>query len=265
MDTHLFNVFVNWKPHANPAYYKVTLRDLLSHRAAIQPYTSGLEYEELPDFKGSKAQRRMQFAEYLLKEKPAQLTDGMLYTYSNAGYTIAAAMLEKATGKTWEQLVVMVLNQKLGLHAKFGWPNKINADEPWGHMLEDDKLTPLPAISTYNLALSEPAGDISMTLPDYIKFIQLNLQGLSGKDNILPAASYRFLHYGLKDYAIGWANDLDSGKKVSLHNGSAGTFYCRVLINGLTHKAYIIIANSGTDTTSEAVHELSELLEKHDE
>lgn len=97
--TKFFDLFPDWKKQSNPAYYAVTLSDLLSHRARIQPYTSGLEYAELPEFKGDKSEQRKQFSKYLLKEKPVKDTTA-IYHYSNADYTIAALMLEKVTGKT---------------------------------------------------------------------------------------------------------------------------------------------------------------------
>lgn len=64
--TKFFDLFPNWKKQSNPAYYDITLADLLSHRANIQPYTSGLEYQQLPEFKGDKSEQRKQFSKYLL-------------------------------------------------------------------------------------------------------------------------------------------------------------------------------------------------------
>ena len=40
----------------------------------------------------------------VIADKPAYPT-GKKYEYSNVGYTIAAAMAEKVTGDTWENLV----------------------------------------------------------------------------------------------------------------------------------------------------------------
>ncbi|WP_449436181.1 hypothetical protein [Pedobacter steynii] len=44
----------------------------------------------------------------------------------------------------------------------------------------------------------EPAGDISMPLTDYIKFVQLNLSGLRGKSNFLKAETYNYLALWIK-------------------------------------------------------------------
>jgi CubicO group peptidase (beta-lactamase class C family) len=260
--TKIFDLFPQWKNFADSTYYKVTLQDLLSHRARIQPYTSALEYQELPNFKGSRAKQREQFAAYLLREKPVAVKENVIYNYSNAGYSIAAAMLEKATGSTWEQLVEDVMNAKLHLNVRFGWPNKSSTDEPWGHWVENNKLTPVPGTTSYNLNLAEPAGDISMTLPDYIKLTQLHLIGLSGTDNILKSDTYNFLHYGLKGYAIGWGNNIKGDIKLSDHSGSAGTYYCYALFDGVKNKAYVIMINSATDKAQKGLFELLAILRK---
>jgi len=259
--TKFFDLFPDWKEQSNPAYYEITLANLLSHRARIEPYTSGLEYAELPEFKGNKSEQRKQFSRYLLKEKPVKDTIG-IYHYSNADYSIAALMLEKVTGKTWEELAKEIMAGKLGLKIVFGWPNKYNLNEPYGHWIENDTLRALPPNTDYNLSLGEPAGDISMTLSDYARFIQLNLQGVTGINNILKASTYNYLHYGLKDYSIGWANYHKDGKLFSLHSGSAGTFYCYTLIDKVDKLAYIIVANSATDNAQKAILKLLDFMKK---
>lgn len=259
--TKFFDLFPNWKTKSNSAYYNITLADLLSHRAKIQPYTSGLEYQELPDFKGDKSNQRKQFAKYLLIEKPVE-DKGNTYNYSNAGYSIAALMLEKVSGKSWEQLTKEIMLTTLNLHIEFSWPNKINLNQPYGHWIENDTLRAITPDIDYNLALGEPAGDISMTLPDYAKFIQFNLKGLIGADNILKASTYDFIHYGLKDYSIGWGNTNKDDKQFSEHSGSAGTFFCYTLIDKKNKLAFIIVANSATQQTQQGIFKLLKEMRK---
>ena len=259
--TKFFDLFPDWKKNSNPAYYAITLADLLSHRANIQPYMSGLEYDELPAFTGDKSEQRKQFAKYLLAEKPARKND-KVYNYSNAGYSIAALMLEKISGQNWEQLIKELMYNKVKVKVEYGWPNKINLNQPYGHWVENDTLRPLPPDADYTLALAEPAGDISMTLPEYAKFVQLNLQGLSGRNNVLKASTYNYLHYGLKDYSIGWGNMNKGGKEFSEHIGSAGTFFCHTLIDKTDKLALIIAANSATPESQKAILKLLNLLKK---
>lgn len=260
-DTKFFTLFPEWKAGADPAYFNITLSDLLSHRARIKPYTAGTEFQQVPKTTGSKSEQRKNFAKYLLHSDPVKLTTAA-YTYSNAGYSVAALMLEQASGKTWEDLVEEVLGKELKLKYKFGWPNKGDDKQPSGHWMQDGKLTPVPGDTDYNLNLIEPAGDLSMPLGDYAKFIQLHLAGLKGKDNLLKAATYQYLHYGIEQYAMGWLNINKSNKHSSEHAGSAGTFYCYTLINKDKDIAYIIVANTATEKALKGIFSLLNILIK---
>ena len=259
--TKFFDLFPSWKKNSNPAYYDITLADLLSHRAKIQPYTSGLEFQELPDFKGDKAQQRRLFAKYLLYEKPIKNTE-RIYNYSNAGYSIASLMLEKVSGLSWEQLTKVTMLKLFNINIEFGFPNKLDHKQPFGHWIQNDSLKVVESDVDYNLALAEPAGDISMTLPDYAKFIQYNLQGLQGQDNVLKSTTYEYLHYGFTDYSIGWGNVNKSDKQFSEHSGSAGTFFCYTLLDKKSKLAYIIIANSATRQAQQGIFKLLDKLKQ---
>lgn len=259
--TKFFDLFPSWKKSSNPAYYDITLAELLSHRAKIQPYTSGLEFQELPDFKGDKAQQRKQFAKYLLYEKPVKNTE-KIYNYSNAGYSIASLMLEKVSGLSWEQLTKETMLKLLSVNIEFGFPNKLDPKQTYGHWIQNDSLKVVESDVDYNLALAEPAGDISMTLPDYAKFIQYNLKGLQGQDNVLKSTTYEYLHYGLTDYSIGWGNVNKSDKQFSEHSGSAGTFFCYTLLDKKRNLAYIIIANSATKQAQQGIFKLLDRLKQ---
>ncbi|MHA4896866.1 serine hydrolase domain-containing protein [Pedobacter sp. PWIIR3] len=251
----LFALLPGWKASANPAYYEVTLAQLLSHRARIKPYISGTEFQALPKFAGTKSDQRKLFAYYLLTNEPIAKNNDT-YTYSNAGYSIAAVMLETASGKTWEELVDEVLNKKLHLKYKFGWPNRTDKNQPSGHWLENNVLTPLDSATAYNLNLIEPAGDISMPIADYARLIQMHLDGLEGNNNFLKAQTYNYLHYGLPEYAIGWLNVNKTDKHSSEHAGSAGTFYTYTMLNKDKNIAYIIMANAATEKAQDGVFKL---------
>lgn len=255
-----FDLFPEWKKSSHKAYHGITLQDLLSHRARVRAYTKGPEYAGLPEFKGTVPEKRKAFAKHVLSESPVTAPKDIPYAYSNAGYSIAVQMLEKVTGKTWEELVKEILGEKLGIAVAFGWPNRKSPDQPWGHWVENKELKPLPPDHFYDLRFVEPAGDISIALPDYAKFIALNLQGLAGRDNILKAETYRFLHHGLEIYSLGWTNFIKDDRRMSDHAGSAGTFFCYTLVDDTKGTAYVIMANSATAKTQEGIFTLLETL-----
>ena len=241
-DTKFFELFPTWLSMSNPAYEDITLQQLLSHQAGIPAYTEGREFDVLPPFEGEKEQQRKEFVQHVLRSKPLGPI-GTSYHYSNAGYSLAAVMLEKVSGKTWEGLVTDIIGDQLGMRYKLGWPNYNDTTQPFGHWIENGRIRALMPDNPYKLNLIQPGTDLSMPATDYAKFVQFHLNGLLGQDNELKATTYKFLHFGIKDYAIGWNNGLIGEKPVSFHIGSAGTFYTYSLIDTTEKRAYIIMMN----------------------
>ncbi|AMR27880.1 hypothetical protein A0257_12800 [Hymenobacter psoromatis] len=266
-DSKLLDVVPELRAAALPPYANVTLADLLSHRAGIQPYTAGAEYKNLPQFSGTLTEKRQQFAAVVLRQAPALPPAGESYVYSNAGYALAALMLERASHKSWEALVARAF-RKLKLHYTLGFPNRTDARQPWGHWQQlptDSVFTPLGPTHTYKLRdYVAPAGDIAMPLPDFARLVQLHLRGLLGKVNYLSAATYQTIHFGKPDYAFGWGVEKlpATGALVSSHNGSAGTFYCHTSLFPSQKVAFVVLTNQGGDAAEKACNELRNSLQK---
>ena len=108
--TKFFDLFSDWKENSKVEYYNITLQDLLSHRARIQPF-QGDNDPIIPDFKGTKQEKRKAFGKFVLTLNPVEIDTIHKFNYSNADYTLATLMLEKVTKKSWEQLVEKVFNK----------------------------------------------------------------------------------------------------------------------------------------------------------
>ncbi|MDE3252410.1 MAG: beta-lactamase family protein [Bacteroidota bacterium] len=261
--TRFFDLFPEWEAKSNKAYANITLQDLLTHRAGIQPF-QGEGDTVIPSFKGTNAEKRLQFGRFVLTLQPVQPDENNPFIYSNAGYTLAALMLEKVTGQSWEQLFKKVFNKDLKLDVNFSWPENQKKKDTWGHDYQDGKLVPVPSTTEIHLDYTEPAGDVNIKLKDYIKFIQLNLQGLMGQDNYLKAKTYQFIHKGFKNYSLGWFNIYENGKELSVHSGTgAFTYFSLVHIDRIHDKAYIIFTNAFNDNTTQGVRLLMRRLKEN--
>lgn len=257
LDTKFVDVFPELRDNIKKVYQEITLADLLSHKAQIQPYTSGLEYIKLPKFKGKVSDKRYEFAKFVLNEEP--VTKG---TYSNAGYAIVSLLLEKKSGVPFEELVKKYMTD-LKLDFFFGFPNKETENNPAGHWKENDKWithTPENSYKLKDFMLS--AGDISMNIIDYSKFIQLNLNGLE-KDNYLLKESYKKLHFNNEGYSFGWINAKINNLLISTHNGSAGTYYCHAILIPKFKIAVIVMTNSAGKNQLKGIVELRENILKN--
>ena len=159
-------------------------------------------------------------------------------------------MLEKASGKSYKQLVTE-LGNKLDIDFRFGQPNMLDSTQPWGH---DADLRPEPPADNYKLNWLLPAGNICVNLPDYVKFIQLQLQGLTGRSALLTKEQFEFLHFGLARFSVGWFWDTDdAGQKFSHNTGNPGTFLTSVYVYKDLDKAFILFSNAQTDAASEGM------------
>jgi CubicO group peptidase (beta-lactamase class C family) len=269
-DSTILEIFPEWEQNILNYYKNKTIADLLSHRAGIQPFFNGIEFKDVPKnvFQGLKKEKRQKFVKWLLERKPT-IDKTKEYIYSNAGYTVASAMLEKITKKSWEELIREDVFDPFNINGTFGWATDTSSNQPLGHIRPYEwglsnarEWAILPDSLNYNCQLLEPAGDISLTMYDYCIFLQENLKALLGQGSLLKQSTYRFLHYGSKNYSMGWGNPYERGNHYLSHNGSAGTFYCRNLLCKEKQYGLAIFANSGNDDTMNGILKLSDVIMK---
>lgn len=240
-DTRFFDLFPEILPQARTAYHSLTLLDLLSFRTRLIAYTYTYPEPSEGQFPGEGAEQRYHFANWFFRQKPVRGKTEV--HFSNLGYTAAGMMLEKASGKSYQALV-QELGATLGIEFAFGAPNANDSLQPWGH---DALLIPEPPRTNEKLEWLMAAGNIQVSLPDYIHFIQLQLKGLSGKSNLLSQEEFEFLHFGLHGFSVGWFWQKDeNGRKYSYHIGNPGTFLSKVFIYPEDDKAFIFFANAQT-------------------
>ena len=262
-NTKLFDVFPEWRKAPKQAYRNITVQDLLSHRAGIQPF-QGFDDPVIPAFKGNRIEKRKAFGKWVLTLPPVLPDSTSSFVYSNAGYTLAALMLEKVTGKTWEQLADNIFNKDLHLNIGFSWPENQTHKDTWGHSFENGQFVPVPSNTALSIDYTEPSSNINMCMKDYIKFIQMNIAGLAGQNNYLKASTYQFIHTGIQGYSLGWFNIYEGKESLSTHAGTADTYYTIAHIDRNRHLAYIIFTNAfDGDAVPQAVRLLMRELKKN--
>jgi CubicO group peptidase (beta-lactamase class C family) len=190
------------------------------------------------------------------------------FQYSNTGYVMAAHMLERAAGRGWETLVMERVMNPLEIECEFGWPASIDSTQPWGHFLDPrtQELAPHDPNDHFNLKniSLDPAGNISMAIPDYIVFLQDNLKGYAGLGGILRPESYKLIHSG-DGYGLGWGlvDEIMGHRNVSVHSGSAGTFYCQAFLFKEDDLGMIIFSNAFIKDAQNAIYPIvREILEE---
>jgi len=249
--TEIFPEFAGTIPRE---YTKVTLTQLLNHHAGIMAFEFASDLLALPQFSGGIIEQRREFTRWVLNQSDKQMIGS--FQYSNGGYVIAAAMAEKVTGKTWEELMDSRLLTPLGMSYFFDWPAEQGRNLPWGHTLEGDDYTPFnPDSSLQFPVLFNPAGNISLNMADYLKFIKLHLDGLNGTSTFLTKTTFEYLHTPVDNYSLGWGEGInpDTGLLVAFHEGSDDTFDAFVIMKPALNKGAAVFTNCGSEKTSEAI------------
>ena len=257
-DTKFFDLYPELKTKSNSAYYDLTLQDFLTFRANLIKWSYDNTTPTKKEIKGNSQQQRYEFVSWILQQNP--VLEKQTTYWSNPSYVAAGLMLEKATGKNYETLVEE-LGMELGIKFDFGQPNLKDKNQPWGH---DENIEPEKPTTNYKLNWLSSAGNINVCLPDYSKFIQLQLQGLLGKSKIFSAKEFEYLHYGLPEFSFGWKWYVDDKTKLkySFHEGNPGTFLTKTSICKDTDKAFIIFANVQSDEADEGLKILLEELKR---
>jgi CubicO group peptidase (beta-lactamase class C family) len=228
----------------DPAWKRVTLEELLTHRGGVRANPDPVGLLFLRAFAESPQQERRDVCRMVLR-KPPDKAPGKGFRYSNTGFIIAGTMAETVAGKPWEDLMRERLFGPLGM-ASAGYgppgmppamppeapPSKKSAKsvgsqsplppsaavQPCGH-LESGLAIP-PSWAADNPACFGPAGTVHVSLRDWAKYAAFHLAGERGTPLVLPGASkpllsvesLRRLHTPLGGpmnqsgarYAMGW-------------------------------------------------------------
>jgi CubicO group peptidase (beta-lactamase class C family) len=240
-DTKFFSLFPELKEKSNSTYWNLTLQDLLTFRAKLLSWTYTDEKPTKDEIHGSEEEQRYSFVSWVLRQSPD--TVKKTYYWSNPSFVAAGLMLEKVSGKKYEELV-NELGKSLGIDFQFGQPNVHDINQTWGH---DSNLEPEKPSDNYKLNWLSSAGNINVNLPDFSKFIQMQLRGLKGKSDILTKQEFETMHFGLPGFSFGWMEFEDTQQKYSYHQGNPGTFLSQVYISNKSDRAYVFLINVQSD------------------
>jgi CubicO group peptidase (beta-lactamase class C family) len=199
-DSTLGAVFPELVPAMAPDIADITLQQLLSHSSGIPSDNDSQDKVVQESFvEEHKNLDELRYAAVAkLLAQPLQSKPGERFAYSNAGFTVAGAMIERASGRTWEELVVERIFVPLKLtSAGFGPQSSLGrVDAPLGHFpLDDGTLKPLLAgPGGDNPELIGPAGTVHLSILDFATWAAWNAgEGRRGPALVKPE-TLRKLH-----------------------------------------------------------------------
>ncbi|MEV0243592.1 serine hydrolase domain-containing protein [Streptomyces sp. NPDC050674] len=220
---------------------EATIAELLAHTSGLAAETPGPWWERSP------GTLRPELAD-VLGERPLLAPPGRRFHYSNPGYALLGALIEKLRGAPWEDVLRREVLEPLGLHRTSVRPQAPHAGgwavHPWA-----DVLLPEP---TEDLGRMAPAGQLWSTTADLARFAVFLV---NGDDRVLSAASLREMRtpaapHEAADVASGYAYCLGmeirrrNGRSLVGHTGSLPGFLACLMISVEDDVAAIVLANA---------------------
>lgn len=232
-----------------PEYRAVTLVDLLAHRAGLPPNpdenwinSTYTDTRPLPLL-------RQEYAKLALADAPVG-PPHQDFAYSNSGAVIAAAIAERVTGKSYEELMREEVFGPLGMTAAFGPTAR---GQNLGH--KDGK--PITGPEASNPLVMAPDGEINLSMADWARFALDQMRGEHGQGKLLKTSTYTFLHtaQGQTSAALGWGvmqYPPQSAHRMLTHLGSNGYWHALIALLPDSEDGVLIAANAGENSSAQA-------------
>lgn len=255
-------------------YEPVTLGMLLANRSGItgsapDSVYGGVEIRaQVKDLSDRDIlKQRAAYVEAVLNLKPST-SPNTAYEYSNSGFVVAGAMLERVAGKPWEKLIEERIFKPLGMvNSGFGsaaHEDKRKPTQPWPHK---NGTTPVPPGYDDNPWVIGPAGTVHCSLKDVARYIAMHANREIGPVLKKPE-SFVFLHTALpdnNDYARGWIvtqTGWSKGPAIS-HDGSNTMNHCSFWIAPEAGAAVAAFTNCGDKGSESCRAVIKAVVAKH--
>ena len=224
---------------------KITIEHLLTHVSGIPSYTG------LPEWPAKwREDLTVDQLIGLFKDKPLEFNPGTRWAYDNSGYVLLGAIIEKVSGKTYEDFVEQEIFAPLGMkHTFYNHNEELVPGRVQGYEKEGDGYR-----RARYLSMTHPyaAGSLISSVDD----LWIWEQGLSSGKLIRQASLDRMftpakLTSGINThYAYGWNTFEYGGHKVIEHGGGIFGFLTHVTRVPDEH-LYVAVLSNSTSTNPE--------------
>ena len=230
-------------------YRDITLVELLSHRSGLPTDIDVKLVDAFGTDKRPLPEQRQALARVALQDAPVAPARADA-NYSNSGFIIAAAIAEKATGKSYETLMQNEVFRPLGMRVDFNPSRR-------GQVLGHSAGKPLTGPSADNPRVYAPAGALRLSMHDWALFAIDQMAGEHGHGKLLKQETYVFLHapQGDTPAALGWGIKKDfppaAPVRLLIHAGSNGYWNAVIALAPDLQSGVLLAANAGEGTDAE--------------
>ena len=203
---------------------KITIAHLLTHTSGIRSYTDMAAF-------GRNLREDMSVDEIiaLFRDEPLGFEPGEKYAYNNSGYVLLGAIIEKASGKTYEAyLREKIFEPLLMSQTYYGSATRIIPRRVQGY---DSANAEFENAEFLSMTIPYAAGALLSTVDDLAKWDRalygtalLGQRSLDSWWNAFSLTNGESIHYG-----YGWAISSYEGHRVVGHGGGINGFTCSLL------------------------------------
>ena len=231
---------------------KVTIHHLLTHTSGIPSYTSQ------PGFFENVSRNPYKVDEFVKKYASGDLEfePGSKFSYNNSGYFLLGAIIERITGKPYEQVLKENIFEPLGMkNTGYDHHDTIMAKRATGYSKTADGFRNAPYL---DMSIPYAAGSLYSTVEDLFLWDQSLYT-----DKLLSAQSKELMYKPfLEDYAYGWAvrnasfKQSDQPVQLIEHGGGINGFTTIIRRFPKEKNLVVLLDNTGTgylDRLSESI------------
>jgi D-alanyl-D-alanine carboxypeptidase len=194
--------------------HKITIENLLTHTSGVKNYTSLAEWMPL-------WRKDMTVTELiaLFKDKPLDFAPGEKWSYSNSGYILLGAIIEKASGQKYEDFIEKQVFTPIGMtHSFYDHTDRLIPGRVEGYSKGNDGF-----VNCTYLSMTQPyaAGSLVSSVDDLALWDQaLYTEKLVKQESLKRAWTTFHLNNGKPtNYGYGWGISLLDGHPVIAHDG----------------------------------------------
>jgi len=196
---------------------EITIHHLLTHTSGIPNFTSFPEYQETMMLLSSVEKTMERF-----KYRPLEFTPGEKFKYSNSGYILLGYIIEKVSGKPYEDYLKENIFQPLNMmDTGYDYHRPLIKHRASGYVLGTNEL-----VNAIYIDMSTPyaAGGLYSTVEDLYLWDQaLYTEKLVGKNSL----DKMFTPFR-GDYGYGWFIIKAFDRRLITHGGTVNGFYAYI-------------------------------------
>ena len=195
---------------------QITIQNLLDHTSGIYNYTNDIGPEDSAIV--SHPVEKQKVLDVFIN-KDLSFTPGTKFSYCNSGYFLLGMIIEKITGKPYQQLLRQLILSPLEMqHTGFDFINLKDTSKATGYDIIDDTRHNIAV--KWDSTVTYAAGSIYSTTGDLYKWSKAIAKG-----ELLSAASWQQAFTpNLGNYGYGWWIDSLYGNKYITHSGGLPGF-----------------------------------------